>query len=129
MLTEKRKSDRAEMARQLSALALSFDFGAVIYPEPTFLRDHRTTVALEFPRGLRLNVDFDGKSCQPDIFVLSWHMDFRFDTRLKLSFATSVNSYHHQKGTDIAEGFPQALELLRRRFEVIASGEAFEGEG
>ena len=116
------------MARQLSALALSFGFGAVISPEPTFLGDHATIVGLEFPRGLRLNVDFDGKSCQPDTFVLSWHMAFRFDTRLKLSFATSVNSCHRRKGTDIAEGFPEALELLRRRFEVIASGEAFEGE-
>lgn len=112
-LTEKRKADRKVMALKLKALAESLGATADIeWEEPTStFRKRRTIVHIKAARGLCLNVDLDGDSCQPDIHVLSWHMDLDTDARLDDSFG-NINRHHFRKATYFGEGFegPWGLE-------------------
>lgn len=74
MLTERRKADRAEMVAQLAAIAQGFGFGVEQKPEPSFLGKRASIIRFSFPHGLGLSMDFNGASCQPDTFVVSWVM-------------------------------------------------------
>lgn len=128
MLTERRKADRAKMAEQVRALAAVYGIDARVGP-PSFatMAPHRLDVVLRTDRGLCLTVDFDGESTQPDVHVLSWHMDTDSDARLADAFG-DVNPHHHAKATDVVEGLDALLERLRLRFELIQSGAAYSAE-
>lgn len=124
-LTARRKADRAEMARQVAALAAGYGITATtcIYGPR-----HRA-VDLSGPRGLGVTVNFDGSLGRAaDTYVLSWHVALRSEARLHPGMFGRVNPSHGQKATDVAYGFDQLLRILRERFEVIRNGSAFAAE-
>lgn len=124
-LTERRKADRAEMVRHVFDIAARH--GATAEVE-TLLGEEIVTVKAD--RGLCASVSFDGKSPQPDVFVVSWFV-WGSPARITDTFAPSVNTYHRQKATDIAEGFPALAAILATRLHSIRTGAAFvpEAEG
>lgn len=112
-LSERRAGDRKKMALALQELITRC--GA------TFVRDEGTdTVGAQAirlrvtaPGGLLLRVDLDGKSIQPDIHVLSWHMAFESINRLNdATFGGNVNPYHQLKATYVAYGFEDLCKQL-----------------
>ena len=123
-LTETRKADRAEMARQLEALIL--DKGATCEVRPSIWGPRATTVAIETAHRLALSVDFDGDSSQPDTHVLSWHFKHGGAVKLQAGFAPSVNPFHFRKATDIAHGFDELLSIISQRLDSVNSGAAFQ---
>ncbi len=128
MLTERRKADRAKMAEQVRALAAVYGISATVEPyEFREMYPHRLDVKIRTDRGLCLTVEFNGTSCQPDVHVLSWHMDIDSDARLSDAFG-KVNPHHHAKATDVVEGLEGLLDRLRQRFELIHSGAAYSAE-
>jgi hypothetical protein len=128
-LTERRKPDRAAMAEHVAELARAYGLVAGIIPERAGSRE--TKVAIAGPHTLALTVAFRGDSpqCEPDTYVLSWHMrpwaDEGKDYRLAAAFCGSVNLQHADKATDVAGGFRALVELLTQRFASIADGSAF----
>lgn len=127
-LTEKLAADRSAMAKQVIQIAT--DHGATAqYDEFTGPRE--IMVSIEAPGGLCISLDFDGASPQPDVFVMSWHMDWRTSHKLNpTAFAPdSVNPHHHRKATDFAYGFDQLCELLALRLSHAATGAAYQPAG
>lgn len=125
-LTEARKADRIKMADAVIALARSYDFTAV-RRDPTLCGPREVVVELAMPRGLYLNVCFngDGPGSMRDVHVLSWHVrDFK-TTKLSTFFWRDVNSYHFQKATQVTYGFNQLIFTLHSAFAAINSGLAF----
>ena len=123
--TETRKSDRAEMVRQLVELVQSKDVECKV-ESPSIWGPRAVQVEIKAPRGLRLSVDFDGDSNQPDIHVLSWHFKHGGTAKLQTTFAPSVNTCHFRKATDIAYGFDALLNIIALRLDSAISGEAFQ---
>jgi hypothetical protein len=123
-LTERRKEDRALMARQVVDLASKHGLAAWHRPEQPGTRC--TAVDLEGPHGLRLTVRFRGNSPQsaPDIYVLSWH-GVTDGWRLDPGSFGDVNPYHGRKATDVTRGFTGLTRLLERRFTAVKDGSAF----
>ena len=127
-LTERRKADRAKMAAAVQALAVEMGAAAEIVVRPYGdMSPQMIVTKIRTDRGLCLNVDFDGESCQPDVHVLSWHMAHDVDTCLADAFG-SVNPHHFHKSTDVARGLPQLLDVLRRRLAMCADGSAYSPE-
>lgn len=124
-LIETRKADRAVMAEQVRALCEALGIPARVEVarfgdiEPRLI-----TTLIEAPRGLRLNIDFDGDTSQPGVHVLSWHMDTDCDTCLSDAFGR-INPHHFRKSTDVAYGMSDLLEVLRRRLAQVNDGSAF----
>lgn len=123
-LTERRKADRVKMAAALVDLASAYQFAAHAEPEQPGTR--RAAVRLEFPRGLRLTVDFDGakRIQRPDVYVLSWH-GVDDGVRLHPGMFGNVNRHYGHKATDVAHGFDQLLRILQERFRCIRDDSAF----
>lgn len=121
-LTERRLSDRKTMAKLVCDLAKEFLFESEI-EEPYSPRE--LNVLIKTKHGLRLVVDFDGNSKQPDVFVLSWFIRNDPNTKLSSNFAPLVNTVHYRKATDVTYGFKSLLETLRFRFESISNETAF----
>ena|ERR1700722_135881 len=124
-LTERRKADRAAMMAGVEDLLKRF---AVPYhrteTELAEIMPRRLSLELTLPRGLQLTVDFDGDSPQPDCHVLSWHISTASSACLSNVFQ-SVNNYHFQKATDIAEGYAMLLAVLDHRIAAAQDGTAF----
>src|ERR1043165_6788123 len=92
-LTETRKADRAEMADLIRSLAA--ELGATVEDREPF---HANQICMEVrhPGGAYLPLDFDGKSCQPDIHVACWNI--RHDSLAKFSrMFGDVNPCHFRK--------------------------------
>jgi hypothetical protein len=122
MLTEKRAADRLKMAADLIATAQAH--GAVAYIDREWPEPRAIMVNIETPRGLRINIDFDGTSLQPDVFVMSWHIHHTSDTKLSPAFG-DINPYHRRKATDVAYGFTDLCDRLARSLDMAAAGTAF----
>jgi hypothetical protein len=126
VLTERRAADRTEMANGIAALVTEcgatydrLEGGA--YPGPRAIQ-----LYVQAARGLRVRVEFDGDSAQPDTHVLSWHMAVDADGELNdATFGGDVNRFHRQKATYIAFGFEELCNRLRFGLELAASGKAF----
>jgi hypothetical protein len=128
-LTERRKADRAEMARQVAALAR--EYGLTVHrARPEQRGTRQVDVELSGPHGLAVTVRFRGSSPQrePDTYVLSWY-GVEEGTRLHPGMFGNVNPCYGHKATDVAHGFAQLLRILRERFAVIRDGSAFITEG
>lgn len=125
---ETRKEDREIMLRAMQRLCEKF--GVPYEIDRAFLGSARAVaIGIRGPTGLALTVDFDGNSCQPDVFVLSWHMmtDSRFDnTIIRSDFAQSHNEYHKRKATDVFRGFESLIRVMSIRLQRIADGTATE---
>jgi hypothetical protein len=121
-LSARRKGDRQVMALRLVNLTGEYKLVANWIPEVKGSR--RTHVDIEGPHGLKLSVRFDGNGSDPDTYVLSWHGVE--DVRLAPGKFYSVNKFHGHKATDVAYGWAQLMNLLRRRFAAVRDGSAFE---
>lgn len=127
--SERRKADRAAMVEIVRELAVSEGAEATIEDRPFGDIEPRTIVCrIRAARGLCLTVDLNGDSSQPDVYVLSWHVDYKAPDEVKLSRAywPSLNTCHFRKATDIAEGFDALCDVLRRRLADIREGKAFQ---
>jgi hypothetical protein len=128
-LTARRKTDRAEMARQVTELAREYGLTARYLPEKAGTRSASVDLG-SVTYGLRVAVRFNGSRRnglgQPaaDVFVLNWY-GVRDGWQLHPGMFGNVNPHHGHKATDVAHGFAQLLRILRERFTVIASGAAF----
>lgn len=128
-LTERRKADRSKMADALASLARAQGATVAVEPEGSCAyRPHRIVVRVEAARGLRVAIDFDGKSCQPDVHVMSWNFDLSSDARLSDRFARlgSINEYHHRKATYVAHGFEALCFALEFGLTLARDGTAFD---
>jgi hypothetical protein len=125
-LSERRATDRAEMARRIESLVT--ECGATFerteggdYPGPRAIQ-----IYVRAARGLCVRVEFDGASTQADTHVLSWHTDVDSTAELSAArFGGNVNPYHRQKATYIASGFDALCERLQFGLELAKSGAAF----
>lgn len=128
MLTERRKADRLKMVEGVRALAQRYGLEARVIDKPygDAMYPQRIDVRLKHDRGLCLTVDFDGRSCQPDVHVLSWHMDLDVrDLWLAPAAWGSINEFHYHKATDVARGYDALLATLELRFGRLRNGEAY----
>lgn len=129
MPTERRKADRAKMAQELADLAIECGASARIEEAWPGGSDPRCTmVYIDGPRGLRVSIDFDGRSAQPDVYVISWNISTDSDAKFANGFAESINPYHWSKATDLAYGFDQLAHIVRKRLKAAADGPAFDAE-
>jgi hypothetical protein len=124
-LDERRKGDRDKMATAILGDWIAAP-GFTAEREDNWPGDNPRCVMLKLsaPNGLRLNLDFNGSSWQPNVYVLSWYIDIGHAKCLAPIFG-SVNEYHRQKATDIVEGFQALRDLLSRRITEIQRGDAF----
>jgi hypothetical protein len=125
MLTENKKVDRTKMAKDMEAI--------ITVAGATFEREDGNSIEPQCIRlnvraahGLRVSVEFDGQSCQPNVYVLSWNISHT-DARLSHAFP-NVNPVHYQKSTDVCYGFEHLCFVMKRRLEVAANGTAFSAE-
>jgi hypothetical protein len=125
-LSETRAPDRQKMALSLEQLVA--ECGATYqrseggsYPGPNAIK-----LAIEGAGGLQLSVTFDGKSCQPNIYVMSWHMASGSDLKLNdATFGGNVNPHHKQKATYVARGFEDLCHQLRCGLLMAKDGSAY----
>lgn len=118
MLTERRKADREEMARQIRALCA--ELGAEV--DETAL-PRGVAIEIEAPGGLCVHVLFEGDSCQPDVHVIPWFT--RSGARLVPAFG-EVNPHHFGKATHVAHGSEALLAELRRGLSMACDGTAYQ---
>lgn len=123
-LSERRKADRAEMAKRVKEMASEFDVPATIDPDPYPLGPRETWVIIKPTNGPHLSLDFDGASSQPNVFVLSWHMPLDDKRTIAPGFAPSINEIHRRKATHVCHGFTALESILYSAFASIARGDA-----
>lgn len=119
-LTERRKADRAIMADALARYMP--ELGATVEVEPEHNR--RIVVRIAVKHGEReatISVDFDGSSCQPDVYVATW------DTRNSCfsGHMGDVNQAHYGKATRVADRFDILVAMLARDVRKLADGRGF----
>lgn len=129
-LTERRKKDRNILIDEVVRLCGKHGVGCTV--ERNFLGRPQCDAAhiVDSRTALALTLDFDGKSIQPDTFVLSWHFDW--DRRkevgggffIRPDFSWSVNEYHYHKGTDVCHGALELMATLDYALRKIAAGTA-----
>jgi hypothetical protein len=120
-LSERRAADRKEMAKRTEELVL--ECGATFEREEN---GREIRLEISAAQGLRVLVDFDGKSAQPDVHVLSWNIHYESNARLNdATFGGNVNPHHKHKATYVAYGFDELCDCLRRGLTLAASGDAF----
>lgn len=123
-LTERRKADREAMAAEIRALAT--ELGATV--EDGYAFDPQE-IALEIHHagGAYLPLDFDGKSCQPDVHVACWNVRSDSAACFSASFG-DVNTYHFRKCQFVARGFASLLAQVRRDLEALNDGSGYSAE-
>lgn len=127
-LTETRKADRAQIARLVSDLLVEMKIDHVWVREgfdEAYPKAHVITV--QAPQGLRVRIELDGDSCQPNVHVLPWHFDLKSDTCLDDRFG-NINPHHFRKATLVADGTQGLLDHLRRQLTMAVDGTAFNEE-
>lgn len=127
-LKESRKKDREIMLRAMQRLCEKF--GVPYEIDRCFLgRPHAVAIGICGSTGLAATIDFDGRSCQHDVFVVSWHMmtDSRCsDQIIRWDFCFDRNPHHMRKATDVFRGFEQLIRMMSLRLQRIAEGTATE---
>lgn len=125
-LSVSRKADRIFMATALAALVHDCGASCKINPLGSYPGDREKKVVIDTPAGLQLTVSFDGDSRQPDVYVLSWHMDWKaVDLLNNATFGGDVNPHHHSKATYVAHGFEDLCKQLRRGLVMAIDRTAF----
>ena len=119
-LTERRKADRAAMAKGIKEIAEKH--GAVCEIEEVPGEIHITAA---HPGGLQLTFWLESKSCQPDVHVIPWHIHYESDARLSPAFG-SVNPHHSRKATHVAYGWGALATEIDRGFSAAANGSAYQ---
>lgn len=122
-----RADDRAAMAGALMAVCPK---GWTATLDEMMTKGRVVWIDFVGPRGLCITIDLDGDNVQDKRgeFVLSWAFNGD-DPNAKLNparwLAGSVNPHHMRKATDLANGFPDLLRLLRLRMDQAVDGSAF----
>lgn len=126
-LSERRKADRETMATRVMEIAAECGTAAERLGEGDCDARNEAVVKLVAPGGLCLTVDFDGKSIQPDVFVMSWHMHYKSNNLLNEgTFGGNVNPHHFAKATYIGNGFDDLCVKLRAGLMMCADGSAYQ---
>jgi hypothetical protein len=129
-LTERRKADRAKMANTLAELIRSFAI------EPTIEREGESSmhprawvVGLQTVNGLRCGFDFDGQSCQHDVYVNAWNLGLHTDKLFADGFpGGTINPHHFAKCTTVAYGFDALCQHVRDVLEKDRDGTLYSAE-
>lgn len=128
-LSERKKADRARMATMLAEIVTNAGGNATIEEQPYGdMCPRMIMVRIAAPGGARVNVDFDGESCQPDVFLLSWHIDTNSDDRFNPAYWRSINEIHHSKATVIANGFSRLCQFIAQDVAACVDGRAYSEE-
>jgi hypothetical protein len=128
-LSERRKADRVKMAKILADLVTECGAETEVQVRPyETMMPQLIRVGIKAARGLRLGVDFDGKSCQHDIYVNAWNISTKFDTCLSSAFPGDVNPFHFSKCTTVEYGFAALCRHVRQVLEMARDGSAFDAE-
>lgn len=122
-LSVKRRADRARMANEIEEIVEKW--GAV---SSRVTKDREIDVLITAARGLMVRVRLDGLSRLGDSFVLPWHIETGWSTRLSSRFPGSVNPYHRAKATVVAVSFGDLKLRLEHTLRMAQDGTAFEGE-
>lgn len=130
LLSETRKPDREKMLKYM--IRLCERLGVPHEVDRAFLGNKdAVAIGIRGPTGLAATIDFDRHSCQPNTYVISWHMltDSRFSgVIIRPDFAQDRNEYHKRKATDVCRGFDQLVTLMSHRLQRIADGTATENK-
>ncbi|MDX0267666.1 hypothetical protein GOC13_07465 [Sinorhizobium meliloti] len=124
-LSETRKADRAQIAQLVSDLCSEYRIDHSWTREgfdEAYPKAH--VIVVMAPRGVRVRIELEGDSCQPNVHVLPWHMASDVDTCFADAFG-EINRHHFRKLTDVAYGTDGLLMHLRQKFELIKSGAAY----
>lgn len=121
-LTERRKEDRIEMADHIAKLARESGVEVVIAAPCWDEKDIHVNITAR--HGLCVSVEFGHRSCQPDVYVLSWHFNNQGEVRLSTLFG-DVNRCHFRKSTQVAHGFVGLCQTLSSSLAMIQDGSAF----
>lgn len=133
ILTEKRKADREKMAAGVTELVTSL--GMTVERDAsgldgTVYEGRRVSLELAGPRGVTVGVDFDGKSCQMDVYVLTWNTPLHNKGADRVCFTANfgdmVNKFSRDKSTRIAYGFDHLQQILRTDIAKLNDGSAFD---
>jgi hypothetical protein len=126
-LSETRRRDRMIMAAALESLITQCGAnwqrreGSSPYPGAQCIE-----LQVSAARGLSVRVSLNGESCQPNVYVLSWHMQSGSQAQLnQATFGGSVNPYHRQKATYVAHGFADLCAQLKSGLLKAADSSAF----
>ncbi|MCY0148327.1 hypothetical protein OEG84_11545 [Hoeflea sp. G2-23] len=127
-LTETRKADRLKIATQvcnlLDRLKIDHAWTREGFVEG-YPKAHR--ISVNAPRGLDLGIKIDGESCQPNVYVLCWHISSKVDTCLADRFG-DINPHHFSKLTAVAYGLDGLLSHLEQKLLMALDGSAFDDE-
>lgn len=127
-LSETRKGDRAKIAKLVSSLLsemkVDHDWIREGFDE-CYKKAH--VIRIQGPKGLRLRVELDGDSCQPNVHVLAWNFDTNSDTCFADKFG-AINQCHYRKATLVAYGTDGLLHHLREHLTWALDGSAFSPE-
>ena len=125
-LSSSRKADRIFMAAALVALVKECGASCQVNPLDSYPGEREKKVVIDTPAGLELTVDIDGDSRQPDVYVLSWHMNWQAEDRLNnATFGGDVNPHHFRKATYVAYGFDDLCRQLRKGLTMAIDRTAF----
>jgi hypothetical protein len=131
-LTERRKADREQMAREVEALA------ALMGWQSSRCELRITVVG---PHGLACSIEFERQPAVTDHYCMPWHFNLtnakedgykRLSKQFGRFQGSEVNSYHGRKCTAFAGGIDELLDKLLVAMEMAngtsAYGSAFEEE-
>jgi hypothetical protein len=120
-LSETRKADRAIMAEKLAAAMCAAGATSALV-RPSEYDPHRIDVQIYAPGGATIHVDFDGKSCQPNVHVATWN------TRGPVFLSPilgDVNSWHYGKLNVVGYGLDNLIQQLERHLARFADGSGY----
>ena len=126
-LSVRRKADRAAMAKTLIELVRSCGASAELDDLWSGADPRCLLVRITGPRGLCVNIDFDGASPLGETHVLSWYIASGSDARLDPDyFPGSVNTVHFHKGTQHAMSFTGLCQAIEGVLRLASSGHLFQ---
>lgn len=127
-LSETRKKDRQTIAELVCALLTELKV------EHSWTREgfdecykKAQVIKIDGPRGLRLQIELDGESCQPNVHVLPWHFSSKSNTCFANKFG-AINQHHYRKATLVAYGTDGLLHHLREQLTMALDGTGFSDE-
>jgi len=126
-LSVERKKDRLRMLELMGALCDRYGIAHTF--TLNYLGNKRcVAITIEGPHKLSTTIAFDGASCQPNVFVVSWYVD---DLSREQEWCISsefgahdLNSYHRRKATDVSRGFYSLCCMIENRLEKMVAGKA-----
>ena len=125
-LSETRKADRIVMAQSIETLLKRLNVKYERLEPSEGFPGPRCIMLRVNANDLCVTVDFDGDSSQPDVYVLSWHIDHHSDKQLNdATFGGSVNKFHKHKATYITHTFEGLCYSLEQGLKKAIDGSAF----